>query len=93
MCFIVCHPVSPREEKREAEKQESQEKVRKSTGLKGRKRAAHTNGKPQGKKTAGTPRNRQGENRIMQSCERAVFSPRFLCRSIRQEEDFVWGMC
>ncbi len=43
------------------------------------------------RKTAGTPRNRQGENCIMQSCERAVFSPRFLVPLYETGRRFCMG--
>ncbi|MCS2563446.1 hypothetical protein NXY46_20715 [Bacteroides ovatus] len=46
---------------------------------------------PRARKTAGTPRNRQGENRIMQSCERAVFSPRFLVPLYKTGRRFYMG--
>ena len=70
----------------------SEEKARKSTGLKRRKRAGtHEWQAPGQEKTAGTPRNRQGENRIMQSCERAVFSPRFLVPLYKTGRRFCMG--
>ena len=70
----------------------SEEKARKSTGLKGWKRTGtHEWQAPGQEKTAGTPRNRQGENRIMQSCERAVFSPRFLVPLYKTGRRFCMG--
>ena len=70
----------------------SDEKARKSTGLKRRKSAGtHERQAPGQEKTAGTPRNRQGENRIMQSCERAVFSPRFLVPLYKTGRRFYMG--
>lgn len=70
----------------------SEEKARKSTGLKRQKRAGtHEWQAPGQEKTAGTPRNRQGENRIMQSCERAVFSPCFLVPLYKTGRRFYMG--
>ena len=62
--------------------------------IKGAEKGGHTRmASPRVRKTAGTPRNRQGENRIMQSCERAVFSPRFLLLLHRTGWEFTCGWC
>ena len=60
--------------------------------IKGAEKGGHTRmASPRVRKTAGTPRNRQGENRIMQSCERAVFSPRFLVPLYKTGRRFCMG--
>lgn len=68
ICFITCHHVSPQEEKRGTEKPEKQrQKQEERTASNGRKRIRMREWQAPNKK-----------NCIMQSCERAVFSPRFL---------------
>ena len=69
----------------------SKEKHRIKKAEKGR---AHTNGKPQGKKKRQERHETdKGENRIMQSCERAVFSPRFLVPLYKTGRRFLYGRC
>lgn len=70
----------------------SKEKVKEKHRIKGAEKGGHTRmASPRVRKTAGTPRNRQGENRIMQSCERAVFSPRFLVPLYKTGRRFCMG--
>ena len=69
----------------------SEEKSKEKHRIKGAEKGGHHEWQAQGKKTAGPPRNRQGENRIMQSCERAVFSPRFLVPLYKTGRRFLWG--
>ena len=79
-------------EKREAEKREVKGKSKEKHRIKGAEKGGHTRmASPRVRKTAGTPRNRQGENRIMQSCERAVFSPRFLVPLYKTGRRFCMG--
>ena len=63
----------------------------KAGGGKGR---AHTNGKPQGKKKRQERHETDKEKTVLcRVASELSLVPASLCRSIRQEEDFVWGMC
>lgn len=102
ICFITCHHVSPQEEKRGTEKPEKQrQKQEERTASNGRKRIGMREWQAPNKKnggTGGSGREQQechetdkGKNCIMQSWERAVFSPRFLVSLYKTGRRFCMG--
>ena len=61
---------------------------------KGGKGRAHTNGKPQDKKKRQERHETDKEKTVLcRVASELSLVPASLCRSIRQEEDFVWEMC
>ncbi|MCS2814518.1 hypothetical protein NXX52_18975 [Bacteroides ovatus] len=72
----------------------SEEKARKSTGLKRRKRAGTHEWQAPGQEKRQERHETDKEKTVLcRVASELSLVPASLCRSIRQEEDFVWEMC